>query len=139
LIFAQRAELHEMQHPGYVQEIYNPFHRSVRMSIAAANPGFTAEQVKMAARQDEDALFKSALRQGRDPHDIIHAQAGLRGIYSTAERNYMAELDRQARAKAEHNRQQAERADCERRRAQVEAQLSNASWRDLSRDGGIRA
>jgi hypothetical protein len=50
---AQAALMHEMQHPGYVQEIYNPFQRSVR--IAAANPGFTAEQVEMAAREDEDA------------------------------------------------------------------------------------
>jgi hypothetical protein len=140
--YKDAAIRHDMANPGYVGEIYPAFLQSERASIKATAPHLNDQQVNQLALQREAALHDRALQQGRDPHRIIHELARNRGIYSQAERDYLGDLDRRAREKAQRDREQAQQDAAKRERDRVQGELARRgglTYRDAhSHDPNVR-
>jgi hypothetical protein len=132
LTYEAEALQYWREHPGF-PEIYHGYWQSEYASLKLQNPRATHEQLVQTLRANERALRDRAWQQGISPCAKIEALGRSRYILPQAEREQLAEQQRRGRAEAQRKQEQAAQADYDRRRSQVEAQLSNASWRDLSR------
>jgi hypothetical protein len=128
--YQSAAVMHDVNNPGYLENIYPQFQRRLFAEISHAQPWLSPAQVQQQALNEELSLFREWSATGRNPHEEIHARARSHyQLYTPMEIEG---------ARREHARIQREttRAAAQRER-DAERNYRNQVGNELARRGGL--